>query len=85
MKRFALGFFAVLLIFGIANALSYYVRTDMPGAADAIRRVGFPFLVLEEGGFAYRYHFNHAALWANIGLAIFLGVGAGVLLWRVAR
>lgn len=54
MKRFAAGFFGMLLVFGIVNGISYYVRTDIVGAADAIRRVGFPFLVWEEGGFAYR-------------------------------
>src|SRR5438046_3306666 len=60
MKRFAIGFLLALFACGLANALSYYVLTDAPGAADAIRRAGFPFLVWEEGGFAYRYHFSHA-------------------------
>ena len=85
MKRFAIVFLLVLLAFGVTNVISYYVRTDMPGAADAIRRAGFPFLVWEEGGFAYRYHFSHAALWGNIAVALCLSSTAAVLVWRVSR
>jgi hypothetical protein len=85
MKRFAIGFLAVLLAFAAANFISYYVRTDMPGAADAIRRAGFPFLVWEDGGFVYRHHFSHLALWGNIAVAAFLSALAGVLLLRIAR
>jgi len=85
MKRFAITFLLVLLAFGVANVVSYFVRTDMPGAADAIRRAGFPLLVWEEGGFAYRYSFSHAALWANIGVAVAVSAIAGVLMRRVAR
>src|SRR6266566_5920136 len=82
VKRFATGFLLVLLAFGVANFISYYVRTDMPGAADAIRRAGFPFLVWEEGGFAYRNHFSQAALLGDIAVAVCLGSVAGVALWR---
>lgn len=85
MKRLAIGFLSVLLVFAAANFVSYYVRTDMPGAADAIRRAGFPFLVWEDGGFVYRHHFSHWALWGNIAVAAFLGTVAGVLLRKLAR
>ena len=85
MKRFVISFLLVLLAFGVANVISYYVRTDMPGAADAIRRAGFPFLVWEEGGFAYRYHFSHAALWGDIALAVCASAAAGVFIWWVSR
>ena len=85
MKGFTKGFLGAVLAFGVANLISYSVRSDFPGAADGIRRVGFPFLVSEEGGFAYRYHFNHAALWANIAIAAFLGGILGAYLRRRAR
>jgi hypothetical protein len=85
MKRFAIGFFLVLLAFGVANVISYYVRTDMPGAADAIRRVGFPFLVWEEGGIAYRYRFSQAALWGDVTVAVCASAAAGVFVRRVSR
>jgi len=85
MKRFAIGFLLALFACGLANVISYYVRTDAPGAADAIRRAGFPFLVWEEGGFAYRYHFSHAALLGDIAVAVCLGSVAGVALWRFRR
>jgi hypothetical protein len=85
MKRFAIGFFAVLLAFAAANFVSYYVRTDMPGAADAISRAGFPFLVWEDGGFVYRHHFSHLALWGNIAVTLLLGTVAGASLRRVTR
>ena len=80
-----MGFLVVLLAFGVANVISYYVRTDMPGAADAIRRAGFPFLVWEEGGFVYRYHFSHVALLGNIAIAVCLGSVVGVLFSRFGR
>lgn len=84
MKRFATGFLLVLLACGVANVISYYVRTDMPGAADAIRRAGFPFLIWEEGGISYRYHFSHAALWGDIAVALCASAAAGVLVHRVS-
>lgn len=83
ITRFAFAFLGVFFAFGVANVISYYVRTDMPGANDAIRRAGFPFLVWEEGGFAYRYHFSHAALWANIAVAVCLSAVVGVLVRRI--
>ncbi len=85
MKRFAIAFLLVLFACGLANVISYYVGTDAPGAADAIRRVGYPFLVWEEGGFAYRYHFSRAALLGNIAVAVCLGSVAGVARWRFGR
>jgi hypothetical protein len=85
MKRFAIGYLAVLLAFAAANLISYSVRTDIPGAADAIRLAGFPFLVWEDGGFVYRHRFSYLALWGNIAVVAFLGLVAGALLRRVAR
>lgn len=85
MKRFVTGFLLMFLAFGIANVISYYVRTDMSRAADAIRRGGFPFLVWEEGGFSYRHHFSYAAFWGDLAVAVCVSIVAGVLVWRVAR
>ncbi len=80
MKRFTIGFLFALLGFGVANFVSYYVRSDELGAADAIRRVGFPFLVWEAGGFAYRSHFSFAGLCGNIAIAFCLSALAGLTL-----
>ena len=88
MRTFALTFMLVLLAFGIANVASYFVRTDVPLGADAIHRAGFPFLVWEAGGFSYRYSFSHAALLADIGVAVCvsaIAAIAGVLMRRAAR
>ena len=85
MKRFIKGFLIVLLAFGITNVISYYVRSDKPEGDDGIRGVGFPFLVWEEGGFAYRNHFSHAALWGDIAVAVCASAAAGVLVWRLSR
>jgi hypothetical protein len=85
VKRFVIGFLAALLAVGVANVISYYVRTDAPGADDAIRRAGFPFLVWEEGGLSYRHYFSYTALLVNVVAAVCLGSFVGVLAWRSAR
>ena len=85
MKRFAIVFLLTILAFGVANAISYYVRSDAIGAEDAIRRAGFPFLVWEEGGVAYRYHFSHGALCGDIIVAVCVGIMAAILASRIKR
>ena len=85
VRRFAIGFLAALMAFGLANVISYFVRTDAPGAADAIRRVGFPFLVWEEGGFSHRHYFSYTALLADVVVAVCVGACVGVVACRVVR
>lgn len=46
-----------LCLFVVANATSYFLRSDgygLPGIRDGVVRVGWPFLMIERGGFSYR-------------------------------
>jgi len=85
MRKFALTFSLVLFAFGLANVVSYFVRTDGSGAADAIRRAGFPFLVWEEGGLSHRHSFSQLALWGDIAVAIGAGVVVGKMMSKSTR
>jgi hypothetical protein len=81
--RFLAGFTTCLAFFLILNLLSYFLRSDMFGMLgwqDSIKRVGFPFLFFEEGGFAYRQHFDLAKLLLNASVGVLLSIG-GALVW----
>jgi hypothetical protein len=91
---FALGFAVTLLLFLAINVVAIQVMSDcgimgalgMAGCADDISRAGFPLLVWEQGGFAYRSNFYPAAFLIDSGLAVGLSVVVGWLSqWVWAR
>ncbi len=74
-----------MLLFVLANLLPYYGRTFMPGAADALNRIGFPFMFWEEGGFSYTHRFIRLAFWSDVAIAAFFSILGGVLFVRSVR
>lgn len=93
---FVLGFAVTLLVFLIINVIAIQVRSDcgimgalgMAGCADDISRAGFPLLVWERGGFAYRDTFDAIALLIDVAIAFgvsALAGGGATLAWaRIA-
>jgi hypothetical protein len=66
-------FLAVIGLAILANAASYFLLSDGYGVAkgnDQIIRFGFPFLVYEKGGFAFRDRFYWPAAAKNVAVAI---------------
>ena len=88
-RAFAFGFGGTLLLFIGLNLLSAHLLSDcgllgvlnVSGCTDDIRRVGFPLLAWEEGGFAYRQSFNAVALFMDLVIAL----GASVVVGLVSR
>lgn len=81
--RFLSGFATCIAFFLILNLLSYFLRSDMfgmPGGHDTIKRVGFPFLFYEEGGFAYRHYFGWEKLILDGAIGVLMSV-VGALVW----
>jgi hypothetical protein len=82
----------VLLLFFVINLLSAHLRSDcglpavlgMSGCADDIRRVGFPWVFWESGGFAFHQYWSWPALIADVGLAVVISALAGWLVQRFA-
>ena len=91
--RFAAGFAIGLLVFVLLNLLAAHFRSDcgltavlgMARCSDDIRRAGFPLLVWEEGGFAYRSSFNPGALLIDLLIGLGVGVASGLLAVRLAE
>ena len=91
MRRFWLGLGLGLAAFAVLNLLAAQLASDcglpglfgLSGCADDIRRAGFPFLFLEQGGFVARNIFSPAALLADLGVA--LAVSAALGWWLVRR
>ena len=92
LRWFITGFAATLLVFLLINIVVAHLRSDcgiwaviglwLPRWSpcnDDIVRVGFPFLVLEQGGFAYRSIFDPLAVLLNSAIA----VGASLLVGGV--
>jgi len=83
-RTFLKGFLIGLSIFILLNILASALFSDcglpalfgLGGCADAISRAGFPFIFLEQGGFAYHNDFNPPFFF----LDIFLGLGFAVLM-----
>ncbi|MBI3761096.1 MAG: hypothetical protein HY260_04450 [Chloroflexi bacterium] len=83
--RYTIGFFACLLLFVILNLLAVQVQSDcgllgalgMAGCADDISRAGFPLLVWEQGGFAYRSNFSLPVLITDVVIALGVSAAAG--------
>lgn len=82
-RRFLVGAGATLALFLALTVVSAHLSSDcgivavlgalhiMPSyCSDDIVRIGFPLVVLEEGGFAYRSYVSTGALAADVALAI---------------
>ena len=78
-QNFITGFAAGLVIFILINALAAHLASDcglfavfgLDSCADDIARAGWPLQFYEEGGFAFRSHFDAFILFVN------LAIGAG--------
>ncbi|MCC7361131.1 MAG: hypothetical protein IT317_16725 [Anaerolineales bacterium] len=85
MRRFWIGFDFGLAAFVALNLLAAHLASDcglpglfgLAGCADDLRRAGFPFLFLEQGGFVARNSFSPAALLADLGLALVVSAALG--------
>ena len=88
-SAFWMYFTGTLAAFVALNVLFAAMRSDcglpgllgVAGCADDISRFGFPLLVVERGGFAYRAMFDLPALLADI----LIGLAAAVAVGLVAR
>ena len=88
-RPFMLGFGITLLLFIGATLLAAHLQSDcglagvlgIANCADDIRRAGFPLLVWEAGGFAYRNNFNAVALILDIGI----GLGASAIVGYICQ
>jgi hypothetical protein len=64
------------LIFVLANFLSYFALSDFHGIGrvyDGMKRVGWPFLMFEEGGFVWRREFYPKGALGDVACAAFAG------------
>lgn len=71
-KRIIFWVVASVGLFVVANAASYFLRSDgfgLPGVEDGIVRVGCPFLLMERGGFAHREFLSPSAALGNLFIA----------------
>ena len=87
-KRLYLTTVSSLVIFFVASALSYFIRSDffgMPGCNDCIRRVGFPWVIWEEGGVSHREIFSFSALLLDLALSAGVGVVTSLLLTSTSQ
>ncbi|MBK6791972.1 MAG: hypothetical protein IPG80_05395 [Anaerolineales bacterium] len=84
-KHFFKGFLIGLLVVILINIFAAHLFSDcglpalfgLGGCADAISRLGFPFVFFEQGGFAYHSTLNPPFLILDlvIGLGIAMGTG----------
>ena len=61
------------LLFMLVTAVSYFVRSDCHGIGqvqDGVKRLGFPLLFWEAGGFGYREFFSVAASIVDFALTV---------------
>jgi len=85
MKRLFRLFGLAVGSFIIACALSYFARSDdhgLPGGHDCVRRLGFPFIIWEQGGFAYHQTFSLAALMADLAFATVVSAAIAIIYAR---
>jgi hypothetical protein len=64
------------LVFVVTNVLSYFALSDFHGVGriyDGMKRVGWPFLMFEEGGDLWRRAFYFKAALGNLVVAMCLG------------
>lgn len=81
LKWFLIGLSIFILLNILASAL--FSDCGLPalfglgGCADAISRVGFPFVFFEQGGFAYHSSFNLPVFILDIVVGIGVSLGFG--------
>ena len=88
MKRLLWVVSTSLVVFPTMSAASYFLRSDafgLPGGHDVIRRLGFPMVFWEQGGFAYRYSSSVVALLADVAVAIVVGFLISVSMTKLPR
>ena len=74
-------------IFVGANTISFFVLSDGYGiqrVADGIIRVGWPLLMFERGGLAFRCEFYGLSALGDLAIAA-VASGAALFLWRLLR
>ena len=79
-----------LILFVVLNLIAAHVRSDcglaavfgVSGCADDIVRVGFPFQVIERGGFIAHNTFDSIALAGDVLVALAVSAVAGTLAAR---
>lgn len=89
-KTFLKGFLIGLSIFILLNILASALSSDcglpalfgLGGCADAISRAGFPFVFLEQGGFAYRNIFNAPIFFLDLVIGVGFAITTG---WYMSR
>ena len=72
VKRVIMWLLASVCLFVLANAASYFLRSDgygLAGVQDGIIRVGCPVLMMERGGFAHREFVSLSAALGNLFIA----------------
>jgi len=88
-KRFWKGFCVCLVVFVVANGMSLVCRTDgglhtLLGThivtMDAITRMGFPFVVWQNGDFVGAPIFSPLMLFWNLAIAFAASFGVGAVL-----
>ena len=87
---FIATFVGGLILFILLNLAVAHVRSDcglaavfgVSGCADDIVRIGFPFQVIERGGFIARNTFDSMALAGDALVAIAVSAAAGMLVAR---
>jgi hypothetical protein len=92
-RAFFIGLGIGLFLFLLANLLAAHLHSDcgLPAilgasaCADDIRRAGFPLIFLEEGGFAFRHHFNTLYLLVDISIGFGFAWLSGILTGRFFR
>jgi len=84
-RNFLNGFVSGALIVVLLNLLAIHLRSDagisalIGGCYDCTLRAGFPWLVLESGGFVNRSHFDPQALFHDVLVGVGIWIACGFL------
>lgn len=92
-RRFLIGLGVGLVVFLAINLLFAHLRSDcglpalfgLSNCADDIRRAGWPFLFMEQGGFIGLSTFSLPALLADLGVALAASAALGWAAERAGR
>ena len=89
MRPFTRAFIITLFIFVGINLIIASLYSDCGlqgvlgwGCSDGVRYIGFPFLILESGGYVYRHQFRLMALIMDVAVGLGLGLLAGFVYKR---
>src|SRR5437588_8739081 len=76
MKTFIHTAIAAMVIFVLINTASFFLLSDGHGVVkvyDGMSRIGWPFVMFEQGGFSYRREFHLKPAIADLAIAVCLG------------